>query len=151
VTDGAGCSDDGAQRSIPPESGLGMVMPNGCVPAHMVTCAGLLTEDYRTNLKTVDLAPGESTSMHRTSSLDYNILSQLTPSSVCSTATDFREVQGEVILILDDGTERRISNPGDVVVQKGNIHAWKWVPVLHKHFRAQHLCAGTPGLSGVGG
>jgi hypothetical protein len=102
-----------------------MVMPNGFVPTHMATCAGLLTEDYSTNLKTVDLAPGESTSMHRTSSLDYNILSELTPSFVCSTTTDVREVQGEVLLILDDGTERRISNPGDVVVQKGNIHAWK--------------------------
>jgi hypothetical protein len=99
----------------------------------------LLTENHRTNLKTVDLAPGESTSMHRTSSLDYNILSELTFCFVCSTATDVREVQGEVILILDDGTERRISNAGDVVVQKGNIHAWKWVPVLHKYIRAHHV------------
>jgi len=46
--------------------------------------------------------------MHRTTSLDYNIL-----------------IQGELILMLDDGSETHLKNPGDTVVQKGNMHAWR--------------------------
>jgi hypothetical protein len=34
-------------------------------------------------------------------------------------------VQGEVILILDDGSEHHLKNPGDVVVQRGTMHAWR--------------------------
>jgi hypothetical protein len=34
-------------------------------------------------------------------------------------------VKGEIILIMDDGTETHLKNPGDVVVQKGAAHAWK--------------------------
>jgi uncharacterized cupin superfamily protein len=34
-------------------------------------------------------------------------------------------VKGEIILIMDDGTETHLKNPGDVVVQKGTAHAWK--------------------------
>ncbi|EJD04101.1 uncharacterized protein FOMMEDRAFT_155231 [Fomitiporia mediterranea MF3/22] len=78
---------DGALRPI---GGQGFVMRNG------------------TNLRFTDLAPGASSPMHRTSSVDYNIL-----------------IFGKLILVLDDGTEALIENPGDTVVQRGNMHAWR--------------------------
>jgi quercetin dioxygenase-like cupin family protein len=34
-------------------------------------------------------------------------------------------VKGELVLITDDGTEKHLKNPGDVVIQKGTAHAWK--------------------------
>jgi hypothetical protein len=34
-------------------------------------------------------------------------------------------VKGEIVLIMDDGTETHLKNPGDVVVQKGTAHARK--------------------------
>jgi len=72
-------------------------------------------------LRFTDLAPGSSAPMHRTSSIDYNIL-----------------ITGKLILITEDGEEKLVENPGDVVVQKGNMHAWRnpgpgwtrWVSVL---------------------
>ncbi|RDB28795.1 hypothetical protein Hypma_015560 [Hypsizygus marmoreus] len=96
-------SEDGAIRKIDESSGFGLVHPTG------------------TNLRSTDLAPGAITPMHRTSSLDYNIL-----------------VQGELILITEDGTEKHLKNPGDTVIQKGTLHAWRnpsktwarWVTVL---------------------
>ncbi|OAX44255.1 hypothetical protein K503DRAFT_651500, partial [Rhizopogon vinicolor AM-OR11-026] len=33
--------------------------------------------------------------------------------------------KGELVLITDDGTEKHLKNPGDVVIQKGTAHAWK--------------------------
>ena len=47
-------------------------------------------------------------------------------------------VQGEVVLINEDGTEKHLKNPGDTVIQKGTLHAWKnpssvwarWITVL---------------------
>ena len=47
-------------------------------------------------------------------------------------------VSGKLVLVTDDGTEKVIENPGDVVVQRGNLHAWRnpgpgwtrWVSVL---------------------
>lgn len=47
-------------------------------------------------------------------------------------------VSGEVILIMEDGTEKHLKNPGDTVVQKGTLHAWRnpsrrwarWLTVL---------------------
>jgi quercetin dioxygenase-like cupin family protein len=57
-------------------------------------------------LRIVDMAPGHRSPMHRTQSLDYGIV-----------------LQGEVDLELDDG--RIVSlNAGDVVIQRGTIHAW---------------------------
>jgi quercetin dioxygenase-like cupin family protein len=57
-------------------------------------------------LRIVDMAPGHRSPMHRTQSLDYGIV-----------------LQGEVDLELDHG---RIVNlaAGDVVIQRGTIHAW---------------------------
>ncbi|KAI0669831.1 hypothetical protein C8Q78DRAFT_148326 [Trametes maxima] len=74
-----------------------------------------------TNLQYTDLAPGATATSHRTSSLDYNIL-----------------ISGKLILIMEDGLETTFDTPGDVVVQRGTIHAWKnpgpewarWITIL---------------------
>ena len=34
-------------------------------------------------------------------------------------------VEGEVILIMEDGSETHLTNVGDVVILKGAMHAWK--------------------------
>lgn len=49
--------------------------------------------------------PGRHPLMHRTESLDYGIV-----------------LSGEIVLLLDD--EDVPLGPGDVVVQRGTIHAW---------------------------
>ncbi|KAH9950386.1 hypothetical protein B0H21DRAFT_532974 [Amylocystis lapponica] len=72
-------------------------------------------------LRYTDLAPGTTAAMHRTSSLDYNVL-----------------IHGKLILILDDGAEKEFTTPGDVVIQRGTMHAWRnpgpewtrWVTVV---------------------
>ncbi|KAF8078660.1 hypothetical protein FPV67DRAFT_70050 [Lyophyllum atratum] len=95
--------EDGGTRKIDDLTNYGLVHPTG------------------TNFRSTDLAPGAITPMHRTSSLDYNIL-----------------VHGELILITEDGNEKHLKNPGDTVVQKGTLHAWRnpakgwarWVTVL---------------------
>ena len=57
-------------------------------------------------LRIVEMAPGHRSPMHRTQSLDYGIV-----------------LAGEIDLELDEG--RIVSlNVGDVVVQRGTIHAW---------------------------
>ncbi|KAK0465064.1 uncharacterized protein EV420DRAFT_1637231 [Desarmillaria tabescens] len=97
-------SEDGMQRSLDPSINLGIVPSNGS------SCAA------------TELPPGAVTPMHRTSSLDYNIL-----------------VHGQIVLLMEDGTEKLLDTPGDTVVMKGVMHAWKnpsntswarWVTVL---------------------
>ncbi len=57
-------------------------------------------------LRIVEMAPGHRSPMHRTQSLDYGIV-----------------LAGEIDLELDQG--RRVSlEVGDVVIQRGTIHAW---------------------------
>jgi quercetin dioxygenase-like cupin family protein len=65
-----------------------------------------LVEPHGSILRMVDLAPGTRSPMHRTQSLDYGIV-----------------LRGEVDLELDDGKKTRL-RAGDVVVQRGTIHAW---------------------------
>ncbi|KAI0692790.1 hypothetical protein BC835DRAFT_1277021 [Cytidiella melzeri] len=68
-----------------------------------------------------ELAPGAMASWHRTPSLDHNIL-----------------ISGKLILMMEDGSEYLLDKPGDVVIQKGTMHAWRnpgpevarWVAVL---------------------
>lgn len=60
-----------------------------------------------TVLRHVDMAPGITSPMHRTVSMDYGIV-----------------IHGEIELVLDSG-ETRICYPGDVVVQRGTNHAWR--------------------------
>lgn len=91
---------DGAFRDVP---GMGLVLPQGI------------------NHGFTDLAPGGITPMHRTNSVDYNIL-----------------LSGRLILILGDNSETEVE-AGNVVVQRGTMHAWRnpsetewsrWVSVL---------------------
>ncbi|KAI0322644.1 hypothetical protein OF83DRAFT_1027099, partial [Amylostereum chailletii] len=80
--------------------------------------AGGIVMTNGTNCRWTDLAPGAIAHMarhilhpapsHRTPSVDLNIL-----------------IQGELVLILDDGSETHLSTPGDTVVQRGTMHAWK--------------------------
>lgn len=58
-------------------------------------------------IRTVDMLPGTTAPMHRTSSLDYGIV-----------------VAGSIELLLDDGAATRCE-PGDIIIQRGTIHAWR--------------------------
>jgi quercetin dioxygenase-like cupin family protein len=58
-------------------------------------------------LRVVDLLPGKSAPMHRTSSLDFGIV-----------------IAGQIELLLDDDVVTRL-DPGDIVVQRGTIHGWR--------------------------
>lgn len=65
-----------------------------------------LTSPGGSVLRVTDLAPGTRSPMHRTSSVDYGIV-----------------LQGEIDLELDDGSVTRV-RAGEIVVQRGTIHAW---------------------------
>lgn len=58
-------------------------------------------------IRVVDMRPGGASPMHRTNSLDYGIV-----------------VSGTVELELDDGDVTRLG-AGDIVIQRGTIHAWR--------------------------
>jgi len=60
-----------------------------------------------TVLRIVDIPPGLTSPMHRTSSLDYGVV-----------------LEGEVELVLDSG-EKRVLRRGDTCVQRGTNHAWR--------------------------
>jgi quercetin dioxygenase-like cupin family protein len=66
-----------------------------------------LTVSNGSVLRHVDIPPGVACKMHRTVSLDYGIL-----------------LEGGVECILDSGETRKL-NRGDVVVQRGTMHAWR--------------------------
>src|ERR1700691_6195402 len=59
-----------------------------------------------TVLRFVDIAPGRRPPMHRINSIEYGIV-----------------LSGEIHLELDDGAIRHL-HAGDVVVQRGTMHAW---------------------------
>ncbi len=59
-----------------------------------------------TVFRVVDMAPGSSSPMHRTISLDYGVV-----------------LEGEVELELDSGERRRLPR-GDIFVQRGTAHRW---------------------------
>ena len=59
-----------------------------------------------TVIRITEVAPGAPKFMHRTETVDYAIL-----------------LQGECDLELDDGKTVHLT-PGDVVVQRGTMHAW---------------------------
>lgn len=69
-------------------------LPGVCIPGGTV-------------LRAVDLAPGNTSPMHRTVSLDYGVV-----------------LEGEVELMLGSG-EKRLLRRGDIVVQRGTNHAWR--------------------------
>ncbi|KAJ7103566.1 hypothetical protein B0H15DRAFT_919302 [Mycena belliarum] len=61
-----------------------------------------------TNLRCTDLAPGARTPMPVRITLIWSYL-----------------VEGELVLIMDDGSETHLKNPGDTVIQRGTMHAWR--------------------------
>lgn len=65
-----------------------------------LTCPG------GTVLRITDLGPGLQSPMHRTKSVDYGIV-----------------LEGEIELVLDSG-ETATLKAGEVIVQRGTIHAW---------------------------
>ena len=58
-------------------------------------------------LRVVDMLPGKLSAMHRTDSLDYGIV-----------------LSGEIELVLDDDAVTLVK-AGDIVIQRGTIHAWR--------------------------
>jgi quercetin dioxygenase-like cupin family protein len=64
-----------------------------------------LTVPGGTVLRVCNFAPGSTTAMHRTMSLDYGIV-----------------LEGEVELVLDSG-ETRLLMPRDIAMQRGTMHA----------------------------
>ena len=58
-------------------------------------------------IRVLDMLPGTTAPMHRTSSLDYGIV-----------------ISGQIELILDDGVTALVE-PGGIVVQRGTIHSWR--------------------------
>lgn len=67
---------------------------------------GEIVNPTGTALRVVDTPPHTESVFHRTISLDYGIVTS-----------------GTLTLILDDN-KRVVMRPGDVVVQRGTIHAW---------------------------
>jgi len=58
-------------------------------------------------IRVVDLAPGCTSPMHRSNSIDYGIL-----------------LSGELELELEGGAVTRLA-PGDIIVQRGTNHLWR--------------------------
>ena len=58
-------------------------------------------------IRVVDMLPGKSSPMHRTSSIDYGIV-----------------LSGQLELELDDG-EKTLLGAGDIVIQRGSMHLWR--------------------------
>jgi quercetin dioxygenase-like cupin family protein len=65
-----------------------------------------LTQENGTLLRVVHMPPGMRSVMHRTNSLDYGIV-----------------LEGQVDLELDSGRITHLKT-GDIVIQRGTIHAW---------------------------
>lgn len=64
-------------------------------------------DPHGTIVRITEIKAGERSPMHRTESVDYGIV-----------------LEGELWLVLDDGSETRLG-PGDVVIQRGTDHAWE--------------------------
>jgi quercetin dioxygenase-like cupin family protein len=83
-----------------------------------------------TVLRYVDMAPGATSPMHRTVSLDYGVV-----------------LEGEVALVLDSGEERLLKR-GDLVIQRATMHAWRntsetgWARMLYILQPAKPLVVG---------
>ncbi|KAJ3551598.1 hypothetical protein NM688_g4609 [Phlebia brevispora] len=88
ATDNRDSTSKGSKRT--PVGDLGIVQRNG---THCMMTA---------------IEPGGTVTMHRTSSLDYNIL-----------------ISGKLVLVMEDGSEELVEEPGSVVIQRGTIHAWR--------------------------
>lgn len=87
-----------------------------------------------TNLNLTDLPPNTLVGMHRTHSVDYNIVLE---GSVCliTPRSGGGNVEGDIQ--PDSDLEETWAHAGDVVVQRGTLHGWKsgpkgvrWLSVL---------------------
>jgi len=80
-----------------------------------------VTAQNCTVLRVMDLWPGASSPMHRTTSLDYSVV-----------------LEGEVELVLESG-EKTVMRRGDICVQRATKHAWtnpsptEWARMLIVH------------------
>lgn len=87
-----------------------VMQDNNDLKTHLSTGTVPIAVKGGTVLRMVDIAPGTSSPMHVTNSLDYGVV-----------------LEGEVELILEDMDKgpRRIMGPGDVSVQRATMHAWR--------------------------
>jgi quercetin dioxygenase-like cupin family protein len=82
------------------------------------------------NLRVLEMPPGYESVMHRTISLDYGVVTE-----------------GELELVLDSGEMRRMGR-GDLVVQRGTMHAWRnpsgseWARVVFVVLDAERVVVG---------
>jgi quercetin dioxygenase-like cupin family protein len=84
------------------------------------------------NLRVLELPPGYESIVHRTVSLDYGVVTE-----------------GALELVLDGpGGETRRVERGDLVVQRGTMHAWRnpskgeWARVVFVVLDAERLVVG---------
>jgi quercetin dioxygenase-like cupin family protein len=61
--------------------------------------------------------------------LDYFILSE-SPARIessCSSLTysPIQQVTGEITAVLEDGSERTVTEPGTILIQRGTLHRWE--------------------------
>lgn len=83
----------------------GLPADNSGPAAPAPTPEGIAAPDG-TVVRVMTIAPGHRSPMHRTQTLDYGVV-----------------IEGAIDLELDDGAVKTI-RAGDVVVQRGTIHAW---------------------------
>ncbi|KAK7457574.1 hypothetical protein Landi51_01707 [Colletotrichum acutatum] len=98
---------------LPDVPGSGIVLPGGV------------------NIYFLDLAPGYTTPMHRTPSVDYVAVNQGTPILI-TPKTAFSANDGKADY---EETVESLLRPGDVAVQRGAMHAWanrtnEWVRMI---------------------
>ncbi|KAI7782850.1 hypothetical protein LA080_012892 [Diaporthe eres] len=95
-------SNAGSDITVKPIPGDGLRLPHGA------------------NIRFNEVPPGGGTPMHRTSTTDYNIF--LTGSMVLITPAEAYDPANAD----SEGKQREtVCRPGDVVVQRGTMHAWE--------------------------
>ena len=84
----------------------GLPADNSSEPDAMLRQQGIAAPNG-TVIRVLTIAPGHRSPMHRTQTLDYGVV-----------------LEGEIQLELDAGVTRT-ARAGDVVVQRGTMHAWE--------------------------
>jgi hypothetical protein len=131
------CSIDGANRPV--VGAFGIIAPGATSCGYTELAPGamaswvILFSRFRYGINQLMI------SQHRSPSLDHNILSKLLfCQSVHLIVSRLHAVSGRLILMMEDGSEYLLDRPGDVVIQKGTMHAWRnpgpdvarWVAVI---------------------
>lgn len=108
-------SDDQLPVELIPsgDAAFSLIWTTGTVPADnndetdgRTRDAGL-TLNQGSVIRIVDMLPGKSSPMHRSSSIDYGIV-----------------LSGAIELELDDGV-KTTAHAGDMIVQRGTVHLWR--------------------------